>query len=173
MDRYWDEVFPNLNRWFQIRPATPHPVLADFDRVMQPRAINAKGNVTGTIGSGVPHAFLSRNHFEPTQNLGTLDPAHPEWFSVANAINASAQVVGVAQSGSDITAFLYNGTTMIDLNTRLSGAPGWRLIGALAINDKGQIAAQATLNNGPRRAVLLLPASPFGGRGQLCPSVLG
>ena len=33
-----------------------------------------------------------------------------------------------------VTAFLYNGTTMIDLNTRLSGAAGWRLIGALAIH---------------------------------------
>jgi probable HAF family extracellular repeat protein len=167
------KFFPNLNRWFQIRPASPHPLLADFDRVMRPAAINAKGNVTGTVGSAVPHAFLSRNHFEPTQDLGTLDPAHPEWFSVAHGINASAQVVGVAQTGADITAFLHNGTTMIDLNTRLSAASGWRLIGALAINDKGQIAAQASLNNGPRRAVLLLPASRFGGIGQLCPPVLG
>jgi probable HAF family extracellular repeat protein len=119
------------------------------------------------------HSILSRNHFEPTQDLGTLDPAHPEWFSVAHAINASAQVVGVAQTGAEITAFLHNGTTMIDLNTRLSGAAGWRLIGALGINEKGQIAAQASLNNGPRRAVLLLPVSRFGGIGQLCPPVLG
>ena len=167
------KFFPNLNRWFQIRPASPHPLLGDFDRVMRPAAINANGNVTGTIGSAVPHAFLSRNHFEPTQDLGTLDPVHPEWFSVAHGINASAQVVGVAQTGAEITAFLHNGTTMIDLNTRLSGSAGWRLIGALAINDKGQIAAQASLNNGPRRAVLLLPVSRFGGIGQLCPPVLG
>ena len=106
---------------------------------MQPRAINASGNVTGTIGSTVPHAFLSRNHFELTRDLGTLDPAHPEWFSVGYAINASAHVVGVAQTGSGITAFLHNTITMIDLNTKLSDAPGWRLIGALAINDKGLI----------------------------------
>ncbi|MBX3302964.1 MAG: hypothetical protein KF693_12190 [Nitrospira sp.] len=166
------KFFPNLNRWFQIRPPSPHPLLADVDRVMQPRAINVHGNVTGTIGSAVPHAFLSRNHFEPTQDLGTLDPAHPEWFSVAEAINASARVVGVAQTGAEITAFLYDGSTMIDLNTRLSGAAGWKLIGALAINDKGQIAAQASLNNGPRRAVLLLPASLLGGIGHICPPVL-
>ena len=164
------KYFPNLNRWFQIRAASPHPLLPDFDKVMQPRAINAKGNVTGTIGSAVPHAFLSRNHFEPTQDLGTLDPAHPEWFSVANGLNGSARVVGVAQTAADITAFLYNGTTMIDLNTRLDGT-GWRLIGAVAINDKGQIAAQGSFNNGPRRAVLLVPIGLFGSIGQVCPPV--
>jgi probable HAF family extracellular repeat protein len=168
------KFFPNLSRWYQIRPASPHPQLPDFDRVMQPRAINASGNVTGTIGSTTPHAFLSRNHFEPTQDLGTIDPAHPEWFSVAYAINASTHVVGVAQTGAEITAFLYNGSTMIDLNTRLSGATGWRLIGALAINENGLIAAQASFNNGPRRAVLLLPASRVGPIGPLCPpSVVG
>ena len=169
------KFFPNLDRWYQIRPASPHPQLPDFDRVMQPRAINANGHVTGTIGSTVPHAFLSRNHFEPTQDLGTIDPAHPEWFSVAYAINASAHVVGVAQIGAEITAFLHNGTTMIDLSTRLSDAAGWRLIGALAINEHGVIAAQASFNNGPRHAVLLVPASRFGdiGPSQCPPPVLG
>jgi probable HAF family extracellular repeat protein len=168
------KFFPNLNRWYQIRAASPHPQLPDFDRVMNPRAINANGNVTGIIGSSVPHAFLSRNHFEPTRDLGTIDPAHPEWFSVAYAINAAAHVVGVAQTSTGITAFLHNGTTMTDLNTRISGASGWRLIGEVAINDKGLIAAQASLNNGPNRAVLLLPASRVGPVGPLCPpSVFG
>lgn len=168
------KYFPNLTRWYQIRPAASHPQLPDFDRVMRPRAINASGNVTGTIGRTVPHAFLSRNHFEPTRDLGTLDPAHPEWFSVGYAINASAHVVGVAQNGSGITAFLHNTITLIDLNTKLSDAPGWRLIGALAINDKGLIAAQASLNNGPGRAVLLVPVSRVGPVTPLCqPSVFG
>ena len=156
------KFFPSLNRWFQIRPASTHPLLPDFDRAMQPRAINANGNVTGIIGSTVPHAFLSRNHFEPTQDLGTIDSAHPEWFSVAYGINAAAQVVGVAQTSTGLTAFLYSGATIIDLNTRLSGATGWRLIGAFAINDNGLIAAQGSFNNGPNRAVLLLPASRVG-----------
>jgi hypothetical protein len=63
---------------------------------------------------------------------------------------------------------------MIDLNTKLSDAPGWRLIGALAINDKGLIAAQASLNNGPGRAVLLVPVSRVGPVTPLCqPSVFG
>ena len=163
------KFFPNLDRWYHIRAASPRPQLPDFDRVMQPRAINANGNVTGIIGSSVPHAFLSRNHFEPTQDLGTLDPAHPEWFSVAYAMNASAHVVGVAQAGADLTAFLYNGTTMIDLNTRLANSTGWRLIGALAINDNGLIAAQASFNNGSRRAVLLLPVGRVGPIGPPCP----
>jgi probable HAF family extracellular repeat protein len=163
------KYFPNLTRWYQIRPASPHPQLPDFDLVMQPRAINVNGHVTGTIGRAVPHAFLSRNHFEPTQDLGTIDSAHPEWFSVGYGINASAHVVGVAQTGAGITAFLHNGITMIDLNTRLSGAAGWRLIGALDINDKGLIVAQASLNNGPRHAVLLLPVGPVGPVTPLCP----
>ena len=166
------KFFPNLSRWYQIRPASAHPVLPDFDRVMQPRAINANGHVTGTIGSTTPHAFLSRNHFEPTRDLGTLDSAHSEWFTVGYGINASAHVVGVAQTGAGITAFLHNGTTMIDLNTRLSNAPGWRLIGALAINDKGLIAAQASLNNGPRRAVLLLPVGILGAVNPPCPPLV-
>jgi hypothetical protein len=63
---------------------------------------------------------------------------------------------------------------MIDLNTKLSDAPGWRLIGALAINDKGLIAAQASLNNGPARAVLLVPVGRVGPVTPLCqPSVFG
>jgi probable HAF family extracellular repeat protein len=83
-------------------------------------------------------------------------------------------VVGVAQTSTGITAFLHNGTTMTDLNTRISGASGWRLIGAVAINDKGLIAAQASLNNGPKRAVLLLPARRVGTVRPLCPpSVFG
>ena len=168
------KFFPNLGRWYQIRPASPHPQLPDFDRVMQPRAINANGNVTGIIGSTVPHAFFSPNHFEPTRDLGTLDSAHPEWFTVAYGINASAHVVGVAQTSGGITAFLHNGNTMIDLNQRIPAAAGWRLIGALAINDNGLIAAQASRNNGPRRAVLLLPVGRVGPTGPLCPpSVFG
>ena len=163
------KYFPNLTRWYQIRAASPHPQLTDFERVMQPRAINVHGHVTGVIGSPVPHAFLSRNHFELTQDLGTLGSAHPEWFSVAYAINASAHVVGVAQTATGITAFLHNGTTMIDLNTRLSDAAGWRLIGALAINDHGVIAAQASFNNGPGHAVLLLPVTRVGPVTPLCP----
>ena len=100
--------------------------------------------------------------------------AHPEWFTVAYGINASAHVVGVAQTSGGITAFLHNGASMIDLNQRISAASGWRLIGALAINDHGTIAAQASLNNGPRRAVLLLPVGRVGPVGPLCPpSVLG
>ncbi|HEU4683279.1 MAG TPA: hypothetical protein VFS39_02090 [Nitrospira sp.] len=169
------KYFTNLGRWYQIRPASPHPQLPDFDRVMQPRAINAKGHVTGTIGSTTPHAFFSPNHFEPTRDLGTLDPAHPEWFTVAYGINGSAHVVGVAQIGEDITAFLHDGNTMIDLNQRIWDASGWRLIGALAINDHGLIAAQASRNNGPRRAVLLRPVGRAGPITPLCPpsAVLG
>jgi hypothetical protein len=64
---------------------------------------------------------------------------------------------------------------MIDLSTRLSDAAGWRLIGALAINEHGVIAAQASFNNGPRHAVLLVPASRFGdfGPSRCPPPVLG
>ncbi len=60
------KFFPNLNRWFQIRPAEADP--------------NVRGLET-------THAFLSRNHFEPTQVLGTLEPANPQAFSRGLSIN--------------------------------------------------------------------------------------
>jgi len=59
--------------------------------------------------------------------------------SRANAINNLGVVVGVSSAGKDTVGFVYDGTTMADLNTLVNNASGWVFTGAQAINDKGQI----------------------------------
>jgi len=60
--------------------------------------------------------------------------------SRANAINNLGVVVGVSSASSTNTVgFVYDGTTMADLNTLVNNASGWVFTGAQAINDKGQI----------------------------------
>ncbi len=77
------------------------------------------------------------------------------------AINASGQVVGSSSTPSGGSPFLYDGTTMRDLNNLLdaSGA-GWTVWQPVDINDAGQIAARAIPPNGGvanSHAVLLTP----------------
>jgi hypothetical protein len=80
------------------------------------------------------------------------------------------QVVGYSYLPSQLlmqqVAFLwsrdgYGGGKMVNLNTLL-GATGknYRLISATAINDNGQIVANAFDQNGSPRAVLLTPMGP-------------
>jgi probable HAF family extracellular repeat protein len=68
-------------------------------------------------------------------------------------------VVGEAQTPSGAAhAFLYDGTTMRDLNSLLdASAAGWEVLRALDINDAGQIVADARHSNGSEHAVLLTP----------------
>jgi hypothetical protein len=67
-------------------------------------------------------------------------------------------------------AFLWkpnrDGGQMIDLNTLLYGlGKNYRLISATAINDEGQIVANAVdIRSGNPCAVLLTPTPPTGGR---------
>jgi uncharacterized membrane protein len=92
--------------------------------------------------------------------------------SVALGVNKLDQVVGYSYlptvGGMPLqqVAFLWRpnaaGGQMINLNTLLVGADrNYRLISATAINDSGQIVANAwdTQNGGPR-AVLLTPMGP-------------
>ena len=84
--------------------------------------------------------------------------------SVGLGINADGWVTGVAFPGvtdePDLTAeraFLYDGTTMHNLNTLLDGSgAGWVLHSANDINDAGQIVGHGT-HNGTTRAFLLTP----------------
>jgi probable HAF family extracellular repeat protein len=75
------------------------------------------------------------------------------------AINASGQVVGRAATASgEPHAFLYDGTSMHDLNNLLDvSGDGWIVTEARAINDSGQIAATAYSRNADYHAVLLTP----------------
>jgi probable HAF family extracellular repeat protein len=68
-------------------------------------------------------------------------------------------VVGRAETPSgDAHAFLYDGTTMHDLNSLLDvSGEGWTVVEARAINDAGQIAATAYNPGTGYHAVLLTP----------------
>ena len=121
-------------------------------------AINANGLVTGNSFNGkATHAFL----FDGTKinDLGALGNAENK--SEAFAINASGQIVGKSQTTDNVEhAFIKSpgDSQMIDLNTRLTNAPGVELFKAVAISDSGYILAQA--NTG---WVLLKPAAAVPG----------
>lgn len=65
----------------------------------------------------------------------------------ANGINNGGMVVGMSDVGGSATfdyhAFLYSNNHMVDLNTLIDPASGWRLVSATDINDAGQILATA------------------------------
>lgn len=114
-------------------------------------AINDHGEVAGYAETTVPeidHAFLFSAGV--MHDLGTLSLGG---FSIASDVNNLGQVVGV----SDNRAFLYTGSGMIDLNTLIDPASGWTLRNASAINELGQIAANACTVDGACFAVRLDP----------------
>ena len=117
-------------------------------------AINADGWVIGYSYNGeTAHAFISDG--TTMTDLGAF--GGPSARSEASSINASGQVVGRSQAAGDVErAFIKSpgDTQMIDLNTRLTNAPGVELFDAVAISDSGYILARA--NTG---WVLLKPAS--------------
>ena len=82
----------------------------------------------------------------------------PGNYSSAYSINNATQVVGTSKINSSTShAFLVQSDlAMTDLNGLIATGSGWELIGAEAINDKGQIAGWGYLN-GLVRAFLLDP----------------
>src|SRR5262249_27371065 len=127
-----------------------------------PFAINENGHVVGgQYGDPFhPHAFLSENPNSPAVDLKTLGGDN----STAFAMNVNDWVVGFSDSSptSGALPFLYNGTIMIDLNTRLVNGAGWKLLTATGINDSGQIIGNGVYN-GQQRGFLLLPTPyPWG-----------
>jgi probable HAF family extracellular repeat protein len=115
-------------------------------------AINDRGQVIGrgnTQATGnVDHAFLYRDGV--MIDLGTLGGP----TSAAHAINASGQVVGVADTADGLShAFLYSDGTMIDLGTL-----GGFFSAAHAINASGQVVGVAAIANGLNHAFLFDPS---------------
>lgn len=101
-----------------------------------------------------PHAFLSVGQLVPrTIDLGTLGGSYSEAFGinvrVLNGVVQDSQVVGTSTNATPaLRAFLWTGNafaggSMIDLNSRIATGSGWELISARAINNKGQIIANA------------------------------
>jgi probable HAF family extracellular repeat protein len=111
-------------------------------------AINSMGDIAGTSldAASVYHAVVFSGG--TIHDLGSFDG-----YANAYDINNRGQVVGFgANSG-----FLYTDGTMYDLNTLVSGLGGWRLTGANAINDAGQIVGTACTSELVCRDVLLNP----------------
>ena len=129
--------------------------IAGLDTITTPFAENAYGHVVGTAGNGFVRAFVSRDPDQPATDLGTLGGS----LATAEGINSQGWVVGWAEKtdGGGPRAFLHDRTTMIDLNTRLTSAPGWTLLEGNAINDAGQIVGWAS-NGTQTRIVFLEPA---------------
>ncbi len=139
-------------------------------------AINAHNHVAGystrQANSERFHAFLHNG--KSMIDLGTLGAKGTESdVSAALGVNKSDHVVGYSYlpgaPGMPLqkVAFLWrpNVGGMVDLNTLLYG-PGrnYRLISATAINDEGQIVADAyDKQNGGLHAVLLTPTPPMPG----------
>ncbi len=124
------------------------------------RGINDSGIIVGeaeTVTAGVTnqHAFVYRNGL--MTDLGTFGGSS----SSAGAINASGQVVGYSYDSSETSwAFLYNGTSVLNLVNYIPAGSGWtNLTSADAIDDQGQIAGSGLLANGAYHAFLLTPVT--------------
>jgi len=113
-------------------------------------AINNAGQITGYSQSAgnAQRAFLWQGGI--MQDLGTLGGG-----SVGRGLNAAGHVVG----SSNGAAFVWNGSSMANLNGMLVNGAGWNLFEAWAINDLGQIVGTGTFN-GQTRAYLLTPQVP-------------
>ena len=114
------------------------------------RAVNDLGQAVGAASertAGAHRAFRTApdRPIDPaTDDLGTLGGANSD----AWGINNRGDVVGESEMLGDPTrpaahAFLFTDGTMIDLNSCRLLPPGWTLVCALDINERGQIVAVA------------------------------
>lgn len=118
-------------------------------------AINDQGQIVGSVYTNAgERAFLYEAGV--MKDLGTLGGV----ISSAYGINASGMVVGMSTVADKTShAFLYDGTSMVDLATLLTGTgSGWLLLSANGINDQGQIVGRGYYN-GEYRGFILNPTA--------------
>lgn len=107
-------------------------------------AINDLDQIVGTSGTTnfyVWHAFLFKSG--AMRDLGAL---MVDGYSDAFDINGLGQVVGSAEVVGGTHGFLYEGGSLLDLNSLIDPASGWTIDDARGINDAGQIAGHACKN---------------------------
>jgi probable HAF family extracellular repeat protein len=126
------------------------------DSYSSAKGVNDSGVIVGeanTAGDTHQHAFVYRNGV--MSDLGTLGGA----TSSASAINSAGHVVGYATDVNEVScAFLYNGSTVINLLDYVAAGSGFtNLASADAINDAGQIAGSGYTLNGDYHGFLLTP----------------
>jgi probable HAF family extracellular repeat protein len=115
-------------------------------------AINDRGQITGyaTVLTGFRNqtAFLYSNG-----RLVDIDgrPATEARFSAGTGINNLGHIVGTS---NHLSGFIYRGKRMQSLNALVDPKLGWNITSPQAINDAGQIAANA-VRNGVQYAVRL------------------
>ncbi len=118
-------------------------------------AINDAGLIAGTSnGTGFEdgaHAFLYQQGV--MSDIGTLGG-----LATVEGINNLGQVVGQSNGAG----YLYTNGQMVDLNSLIDGADGWRVVAASGINDAQQIVSEVFKEGVGNRFVLLdlIPAVP-------------
>jgi len=119
--------------------------------------LNDRGQVTGY--ASVPTGFRNQVAFIYSNGrLIDIDrrPPTADRFSLGEAINNLGHVVG---SSNHLSGFVYRGHRMESLNAMIDPKLGWNIQFPRAINDKGQIAADA-VRGGVGYAVRLDPIRP-------------
>lgn len=127
--------------------ALPASLAADPEHFSAAAAVNNSGMAVGTIGSNGDsrwnHAVVTGPGGSTWTDIGTLGGN----FSSALGISNSGLVVGsstVSPNSSGFHAFLYDGKTMLDLNTVIPPTSGWTLLSATGVDDEGRIAVYGT-----------------------------
>lgn len=118
--------------------------------------VSDTGRIVGRSESGAGELAVAWNGAAPPASLGELPGG--DVYSEAFGVNEAGEIVGVSADASGNRAVLWDTTGgPYDLNDRLdaSGA-GWVIERATAINESGQIAANATLG-AVSHGVLLTP----------------
>jgi len=116
--------------------------------------MNDGGLIAGANGTNLNLFDLSFGLNGPVLSLGTLG----DGIKNASDINNSGVVVGdFRYNSSDEHAFVYNGQSLLDLNSVISPTLGWTLETANAINDNGQIVGGGLTPTGEHHAYRLSP----------------
>jgi probable HAF family extracellular repeat protein len=138
-------------------------------------ALNSSGQMTGTAVAGsVANAFITGPNGVGMRDLGTLGGLN----SFGVAINDSGEVVGFSELGGQsdlttnrLTAFVYNGGPLVNLNTLIpTFESDYYLTNPAAINDSGQIVTSGyDCNTHQYEWFLLTPESTAStGQGGVC-----
>ena len=159
----WSSVAATTHATLWNGAGTPIDLGASGGLGSQAFGINDAGVVVGYVnGAGHDHATAWSSSGTPT-DLGTLGGTH----SFAEAINDAGIVVGNSYTTGDLDrhATLWNGTSIIDLNSFLTASEasaGWVLKRAAGINDQGEIVGSAynTISDIYRGFELSVPAVP-------------
>jgi hypothetical protein len=115
--------------------------------------------VTGAMLVGTSRqAFVADLAANTLLDLGTLGTAVLT-ARIGDDINVHGAAVGAAAVTGDLHAFLFDGTTLIDLNSAIPSGTGWVLREARGISDKGCITGSGALNGQPYRGFVVKPSA--------------